>query len=156
MNKSSLWKMVSAVAVVAVGICVASGGAFAGQDDNRATSSPSAVVPLTTPKATNGSVKCTANINSDGSVLACKHCNPSDTTHVATGEYSVGFNKPCQNILAVNGWSRWVQVDTLAFGTAHGTCTTADRVTDANAVWVACFDGSGNPADASFFLFVAK
>ena len=153
MNKLSLWKMISASAILTIGLCVATGAAFAG-DDNNGTAGD---VPLiTTPKATNGSVKCTASINSDGSVLACKHCNPADTSHIVTGQYQVGFKRPCQNILAVNGWSRWVQPDTLSIGSEIAFCTTADRVADTNAVFVKCLDGSGNPVDASFFLFVAR
>jgi hypothetical protein len=112
---------------------------------------------VTAPKFTNGSVKCTAAINSDGSVLSCKHCNAADISHTATGEYSIGFNKPCQNILAYNGWSRWVQVDDLSNGEAPAAvCTTADRFLDANAIWVHCWDLTGASVDTPFFLFVAK
>jgi len=147
--------MVPVATALAVGICAASGGAFAGAGDANGTAA--SVAPLVTgPKATNGSVKCTADINSDGSVLACKHCNTADTVHEGVGQYQVGFNTPCHGLLAVNGWSRWVQADTLSLGTAFGRCTTADRLNDANAVWVACFDSTGNPADQSFFLFIAK
>ncbi len=129
--------------------------AFAGDNaPNGQVGTEPAVV--TAPKFTNGSVKCTAAINYDGSVLSCKHCNTADTYRHATGEYSIGFNKPCQNILAVNGWSRWVQADDLSNGDEQAFCTTADRLNDSNAVWVHCFDGSGATVDASFFLFVAK
>jgi len=112
----------------------------------------------TAPKFTNGSVKCTADINSDGSVLSCKHCDPdpAKTFQFGTGEYVVAFKKPCQNILAVNGWSRWVQPDTLSIGYEQAFCTTADRAGDSNAVYVQCWDLSGNSVDASFFLFVAR
>ena len=156
-NVSSMCKAISLAAVLAVGICLTSGGAFAGDADiNGPTVSPSSVAPLVTPaKPTNGSVKCTAAVNSNASILSCKNCNPADTTHIGTGSYQVGFNKPCQNILAVNGWSRWVQPDTLGIGSEVAFCTTADRSGDANAVFVRCSDASG-PVDASFFLFVAK
>jgi hypothetical protein len=72
------------------------------------------------------------------------------------GAYKVGFTKPCKNILALNGWSRWVQADTLETGSEEVFCTTADRIGDANAVFVLCLDASGAPTDASFFLFVAR
>jgi hypothetical protein len=121
--------------------------------DNGVATAPSV---STAPKFTNGSVKCTADINSDGSVLSCKHCDPAKTFHLVTGEYQVGFKKPCQNILAVNGWSRWVQPDTLSTGEEQAFCTTADRLGDSNAVWVECWDSTGNNVDASFFLFVAR
>lgn len=110
----------------------------------------------TAPKFTNGSVKCTADINIDGTVLSCKHCDLVDTFRIGTGEYQVAFKKPCQNILAVNGWSRWVQPDTLSTGEEQAFCTTADRLGDSNAVWVECWDLTGNNVDASFFLFVAR
>jgi hypothetical protein len=144
--------MISAAGILAVGLGAGSGAAFAGEANG-----PAGAVPrVATPKATNGSVKCTASVNADGSILACKHCNPGDTNHIDTGEYQIGFNKPCQSILAVNGWSRWTQVDTLATSSLGGYCTTADRSGDVNAVFVECFDNSGTPADTSFFLFVAK
>jgi hypothetical protein len=149
----SICKGVSLTAVLAVALCVGTGAAFAGDNDN----GTAAAIPLTTtPKATNGSVKCTASVNSDGSVLACKHCNPADTSHLLPGEYQVGFKKPCQNILAVNGWSRWVQADTLSTGNEKVFCTTADRAGDANAIYVQCEDADGTLTDASFFLFVAR
>jgi hypothetical protein len=111
----------------------------------------------TAPKFTNGSVKCTADINSDGTVLSCKHCDLADTLRIGTGQYQVGFKKPCQNILAVNGWSRWVQPDTLSIGVEPASCSTADQYGDSNAVYVQCWDvTSGYPVDASFFLFVAR
>jgi hypothetical protein len=137
--------------VLAIGICVASRGAFAGENGDNGTAEPL----VTTAKPTNGSVKCTANINSDGSVLACKHCNAADTVHLGLGTYQVGFSKPCQNILAVDGWSRWVQADALSNGAEVAFCTTADRFNDVNAIFVECQNASG-PVDESFFLFVAK
>jgi hypothetical protein len=149
---SSICKGVSLAAVLAVGLGLATGAAFAG-DDNTDTA---AAIPLTTtPKATNGSVKCTASINSDGSVLACKHCDATDTTRLNTGEYKVGFKKPCQNLLAVNGWSRWAQADTLSTSNTTAYCTTADRTGDSNAIYVQCQD-AGGVKDSSFFLFVAR
>lgn len=159
MDKPSRWKIISAAAVLALAVCVTSARTFAGQDDGDEgviTASPSSVTPLASgPKATKGSVKCTAAVNSDGSVLSCNHCNAADTQRTSTGHYQVGFKKPCTNILAANGWSRWVQPDTLEGGSEIAFCTTADREGDANAVFVLCENASG-AVNASFFLFVAK
>src|SRR5579859_4498698 len=108
------------IASVALGLAVCGGPSVSLAGGNGPTGPSTAVV--STPKATNGSVKCTADINSDGSVLSCKHCNIANTTHLATGEYQVEFNRPCTNILAVNGWSRWVQVDNLSTSSQDAYC----------------------------------
>ncbi len=104
---------------------------------------------------TRGVVFKTAAINSGASVANCFRCNRATTTHVSTGEYQVGFD---ENVQAINGWSRWVQVDTLNIGSiSNVSCTTADRAGLPSGVWVACFNNStGAPADTSFFLFVAR
>jgi hypothetical protein len=155
-NLSWMGKVVFLAAVLAVGICVTSAGAFAQQGDAPAVK-PSAAAPAATNKATNGSVKCTADINADGSIFACKHCNPADTMHlVPTGEYQVGFSKPCLNITSANGWSRWVQVDPLSASSSNAYCTTADRSGDVNAIYVQCQDNTGAAVDASFYLFIAR
>jgi hypothetical protein len=115
---------------------------------------------------TRGVVFFTAAINSNGSVASCFNCNTAKTSRVADGRYVVDFG---QNVQAVNGWSRWVQPDTLQtgiVGTATNpgaSCTTADSAADSNAVWVNC-QHSGGPGsqghaeffDNSFFLFVAR
>jgi len=82
---------------------------------------------------------------------------------VAPGRYVVNFG---QNVQAINGWSRWVQPDTLQIGivgtpTNPGAwCTTADSAADSNAVWVNCQHSCGPGSqgqsaffDTSFFLF---
>jgi len=115
---------------------------------------------------TRGVVFFTAAINSNGSVAGCFGCNTANTRRVAVGMYIVDFG---QNVQAINGWSRWVQPDTLAFGIVGSPsnpgawCTTADSAADSNAVWVNCQHsggpGSGGQAaffDTSFFLFVAR
>jgi hypothetical protein len=115
---------------------------------------------------TRGVVFFTAAINSDGSVAGCFGCNPANTFKVAVGRYIVDFG---QNIQARNGWSRWVQPDTLQFGQIDSSngpgawCNTADSFADSNAVWVNC-QHTGGPGsqgksqffDTSFFLFVAR
>jgi hypothetical protein len=109
---------------------------------------------------TRGVVFFTAAINSDGTVASCFDCNTAQTKRLGTGEYQIDFG---QNVQAVNGWSRWVQPDTLTIGFENVWCNTADRFGDANAVWVNCqtsggpgSQGNSKPADASFFLFVAR
>jgi hypothetical protein len=115
---------------------------------------------------TRGVVFFTAAINSDGSVAGCFGCNKAQTKRVDMGQYIVDFG---QNVQAVNGWSRWVQPDTLQIGIVGtssnpgASCTTADSAADSNAVWVNC-QHSGGPGsqgqsaffDTSFFLFVAR
>jgi hypothetical protein len=111
--------------------------------------------PVTLYNATRGVVFETAGINSDGSIATCFGCSKTTTIHLATGQYQVGFNG---NVQANNGWSRWVQVDTLADeNISNVSCTTADRATVPTAIWVACYNNStGAFTDTSFFLFVAR
>ena len=108
----------------------------------------------------------TATINSNGTVAGCFGCIAAKTTRLAAGRYVVEFG---QNVQAINGWSRWVQPDTLQTGfvglaTNPGAwCNTADRVGDSSAVYINC-QHSGGPGsqgdaaffDTSFFLFVAR
>jgi hypothetical protein len=109
---------------------------------------------------TRGVVFFTAAINSDGSVASCFECNQANTQRLGVGVYQVDFG---QNVQAINGWSRWVQGDTLTTGTENAWCNTADRAGDPNAVWVNCQTtggpgsmGNSKPVDVSFFLFVAR
>jgi len=101
---------------------------------------------------TRGVVFKTAAINFDGSLASCFGCTGSH--HIATGAYEVDFD---HNVQATNGWSRWVQVDTLQiFAINNKACSTADRFGNTSGVYVQCYDGSGTLADSSFFLFVAR
>jgi hypothetical protein len=103
---------------------------------------------------TRGVVFDTAAINPDGTVAACFGCNKGNTVHLGTGVYQVGFNT---NVQANNGWSRWVQVDTLSTGSIAGvSCTTADRAGLPSGVFVLCLNTAGVDTDTSFFLFVAR
>ena len=109
---------------------------------------------------TRGVVFFTAAINSDGTVASCFDCVAANTKRVGVGQYQIDFG---ENVQAVNGWSRWVQADTLTTGTEDAWCNTADRAGDANAVWVNCQHaggpgsmGNSAPIDVSFFLFVAR
>jgi len=106
-----------------------------------------------------GSVLCVASINSTGSVAGGTNVNKAINTRIGVGVYNVRFSGICGgNIRVNNGWARWVQVDTLAFGTTDGTCTTADLAATGGSggIWVDCFDRLGNHADRSFNLFVAR
>jgi len=107
--------------------------------------------------ANNGSVKCTADITSSGTIAGGKHVDAATTLHINTGQYQVGFKKPCANVTAAKGYARWVQPDDLSNGTTGARyCTTADRYTVPSAVYVACYDGNGSLADTSFFMFIAR
>jgi hypothetical protein len=106
---------------------------------------------VTLAQATRGIVFSDAAINSNGTVAACFSC--TTVTHLATGEYEVDF---IHNVQANNGWSRWVQVDTLQTGTFSGVvCDTADRAGNVDGIYVQCQQGS-TLTDVSFFLFIAR
>jgi len=104
---------------------------------------------------TSGMVWRTAAINADGTIASCNGCAPSDTFHLGaagTGFYQVGFGIDVQ---ANQGYSRWVQADTLQAGTTDAYCNTADRAGDATAVWINCQNESG-PVDTPFFIYLAR
>jgi hypothetical protein len=119
---------------------------------NRGTEVPG---PVTLANPTRGVVFQTAGINSDGTVASCFGCVKATTLHLGPGQYQVGFNG---NVTANNGWSRWVQVDTLSTENVYNiSCTTADRALVTSAIWVACYtNNTGALTDTSFFLFVAR
>jgi len=106
-------------------------------------------IVLTAP--TRGVVFKTAAINSDGT--KAQGFRVTGSTHLSTGDYQVTFD---ENVQDLNGFSRWVQVDTLSTGSISGvSCTTADRAGNVKAVFIHCEDHTG-PIDTSFFLFVAR
>jgi hypothetical protein len=120
---------------------------------------PANLVPQSA-QPTRGVVFFTAAINSDGTIASCFGCDPALTKRVGVGQYQIDFG---QNVQAINGFSRWVQADTLTIGTEDAWCNTADRFGDDNAVWVNCQHsggpgsmGNSAPLDTSFFLFVAR
>jgi hypothetical protein len=132
----------------------------AGEDHNAPSGHVRTNIAPGSAQPTRGVVFFTAAINSDGTVASCFGCNTAHTQKLGTGEYQIDFG---QNVQAINGWSRWVQPDTLTIGTENVWCNTADRSGDNNAVWVNCqtsggpgSQGNSKPADASFFLFVAR
>jgi hypothetical protein len=101
-----------------------------------------AAIPLgiTLNQPTRGVVFKTAAMNNDGSVAACFQCSTPITQHLGTGIYQVGFD---ENVQAVNGWSRFVQVDTLGASSLNAWCTTADRAGVPEAIFVSCQPGPG-------------
>jgi hypothetical protein len=107
---------------------------------------------ITLPQATRGVVFKTAAINPTGAVASCFRC--VSALLLAPGQYQVVFD---ENVQAANGWSRWLQVDTLTTGAINNvSCTTADRAGVPNGVFVYCHTGTGVAVDTSFFLFVAR
>jgi len=135
------------------------------QNQNTSHTNDDQVRELVAPAAvlnqpTRGVVFKTAAINSTGVPATCFRCVGATTFHLGTGEYQVGFD---ENVQAINGWSRWVQVDTLGFGSSNAWCTTADRFLVPNAIFISCqapggpgSQGNSKPVDVSFFLFVAR
>lgn len=118
------------------------------QNGNSAASA-SAAISLSAP--TRGVVFKSAAINSDGT--KAQGFRVTGTIHLGTGTYQVTFD---ENVQALNGWSRWVQVDTLSTGAIAGvSCTTADRAGNVKAVFIECNNSAGL-VDTSFFLFVAR
>lgn len=102
-----------------------------------------------------GNLLCTAAINSTGTKAGGNTVAAS--TRLGLGTYQVTFKAPCTSVTAANGWMRVVQVDTLTTGSLPSIkCTTADRAGVPNAVWVACYNSAGAPADTSFFLFLLR
>lgn len=136
-----------------------SAAAWAGPNDGGAAPVPADATGALLPNY--GHIMCTAAINSTGTVaggfLVNRDVTKTGKVTGFTGAYQVSFAYPCVNITAARGWSRFVQVDTLATGQINGvSCTTADRSGDVNGVFVQCTDGTGNPVDTSFFLNVMK
>ena len=78
--------------------------AFAQQASNGAEVGPA--IALNAP--TRGVVFKTASINSDGT--RAQSFRAVASIHLSTGTYQVTFD---ENVQALNGFSRWVQVDTL-------------------------------------------
>ncbi|MCU1295171.1 MAG: hypothetical protein JWP08_4021 [Bryobacterales bacterium] len=120
------------------------------------TATPGAVLA----QPTRGVVFKTAAINSDGSPASCFRCDGVNTTRLGVGQYQVAFD---EDVEATNGWARWIQVDTLGFGSSNAWCTTADRFGVPNAIFVSCqapggpgSGGNSTNVDVSFFVFVAR
>jgi hypothetical protein len=148
--------------LVTVALSAGFGRAWAFEEDNLLPGEEAPSAPVTLSQATRGVVFYTAAINASGTpvVASCFGCNIATTLHLATGQYQVGFNV---NVQATNGWSRWVQADTLTIGSENAWCNTADRAGVPRAIYVNCQTsggpgsmGNSKPVDTSFFLFVAR
>jgi hypothetical protein len=161
----NLFAISAAVALVVIALTDIAHAQSAEELNTRTGATPFNLTPGSA-QPTRGVVFFTAAINSDGSVASCFGCNATKTIRVTVGRYIVDFG---QNVQAINGWSRWVQPDTLQTGIV-GTgnnpgawCSTADSAADSNAVWINCqhSGGAGSQGqaeffDTSFFLFVAR
>lgn len=113
--------------------------------------------PAGSASSNHGHFVCTAAIRSNGTVFSGDYVNTGQTTHLATGQYQVGFNAPCPDVRIALGWFRVVQPDTLTIGTLPAvTCVTADRYGVSSAVWVECYGQNGQPMDVSFTLSVSR
>jgi hypothetical protein len=146
-------------ALLCSGVALSS-AAVAQTVSNAPTGQPPANLVPGSAEPTRGVVIFTAAINSDGTIASCFGCNPAATKKLGVGQYQIAFE---QNVQAINGWSRWLQADTLTIGSENAWCNTADGFGDDNAVWVNCQHpsgagsmGSSAPFDTSFFLFVAR
>ena len=147
------------VALLCLGVVLFS-AAVAQSAQNTPTGQRPADIAPGSAEPTRGVVFFTAAINSDGSIASCFGCDATNTQRLGVGQYQIDFG---QNAQAINGWSRWVQADTLTTGSEDAWCNTADRAGDVNAVWVNCQHaggpgsmGNSAPFDTSFFLFVAR
>ena len=148
--KRYIW-MVPVVVLATVVLFTASRRFAASAKSVNGDASPEVVLA----NATRGVVFSTAAINSNGTVANCFGCNRANTFRLGQGLYQVAFNS---NVTANNGWSRWLQVDTLTTGSiSNVSCTTADRSGLPTGIFVECSDNAtGNRADTSFFLFAAR
>jgi hypothetical protein len=106
----------------------------------------------------NGLVKAWAQIEADGTVVACWRCNadPEETRRLGTGLYEVDFT-PLDTDL--RGRPRTATIDVhigLSLADAafvEGSATLADRVVDASSILIITFN-QGTLADRSFVLAI--
>lgn len=156
-NKFKMIRAISAVGFVAALMAAPFCGIVYAQNAD-----PGGVVPADVAafgQQNRGVVLCTASINSDGSVAGGFGVDKTVATRGGVGFYRVQFKAPCGGNIQVNrGWARWVQVDTLTFGTNNGYCTTADLASTlgVGGVFVNCLGPGGTNQDTSFNLFVAR
>jgi hypothetical protein len=129
-------------------------------NQNTSHTTDDSAAPTALNQPTRGVVFKTAAITGNATIASCFRCEAATTIHLGIGEYQVGFD---ENVQAINGWSRWVQVDTLGTGSVNAWCTTADRAGVPDAIFVSCQapggpgnQGNSKAVDVSFFLFVAR
>jgi hypothetical protein len=143
-------KSISAAAILMISLV----GMAVAQEESLGTPGPQDVTAGSLPY-TEGKVLCTASVNSSGTLAGGLHS--ASSARFATGKYHVTFNERCGNVTAVNGFSRWVQVDALGVGEQDGIiCSTSDMSGNASGVTVNCTNGMGTHVNASFFLFIAR
>jgi hypothetical protein len=148
--KRYMWLGILAALVVADSLAVTPNVA-AEENGPDVTHAARAAVVLANP--TRGIPFKTAAINSNGTIASCFRC--VSAVSLGGGSYQVIFD---ENVQATNGWSRWLQVDTLTTGSiSNVSCTTADRAGNVKGVFVLCTAGNtGVSTPTSFFLFVAR
>jgi hypothetical protein len=103
----------------------------------------------------NGLVKAWAQIEADGTIVACWRCNtdPAETRRFANGSYEVDFTPLATDI---TGRPRSATIDDLFDGEAEpGSITLADREAgDLSSVFVGTHDASGAFSDRPFVLII--
>ena len=102
----------------------------------------------------NGLVKAWAQINADGTIVACWRCNtdPNETQRIAAGHYEVDFTPLATDI---TGRPRLAILDGHDTSTpAHGTIVLADRTDDPSSILLRSKDEAGDFADAPFVLMI--
>jgi hypothetical protein len=98
----------------------------------------------------NGLAKARAQIDADGTIVACWRCNtdPNETRLTATGHYEVDFTPLSTDI---TGRPRLAVLDGhTTFTPAHGTIILADRSGDPSSVVLRIRNEAGAAADAPF------
>jgi hypothetical protein len=127
-------------------------------DNNMPAGARMMAAPMSTTGTSNhGHFVCTAAINANGTVFSGEYVNASQTLHLGTGTYQVGFNTPCADVRIAGGWFRIAQPDTLTYGTLPSeTCTVADRYGVPSAIWIQCYNSTGALVDTSFTLHVSR
>lgn len=100
----------------------------------------------------NGLVKAWAQIDADGTIVACRRCNkdPNETRRTGTGTYEVDFT-PLTTF--IQGRPRSATIDHTATGEAAMIKLT-DRGVDQSSVFVRTLDEDGAAADLPFVLIV--
>jgi hypothetical protein len=102
----------------------------------------------------NGLVKAWAQINADGTIVACWRCNTdtNETRRISDGQYQVDFTPLATDI---TGRPRTATVDNHGGGSfGDSTVTLADRASDPSSVFARTHNTAGAFTDAPFILIV--
>jgi len=105
-------------------------------------------------EASNGLVKAWAQIEADGTIVACWRCDTdsAETRRFGTGSYEVDFTPLATDI---TGRPRSAIIDDLFDGEAEpGSITLADRELDASSIFIATHDPTGAFSDRPFILII--